>query len=163
MEEPRVVVMGPSATGKSTVGEALAAALGVPFIDGDALHPPANTAKMAAGIALDDYDRWPWLDTIGSTLTQSSGGAVIACSALRRAYRDRIRSHAPEAWFLELDLTVEQATSRAANRTGHFMPASLVASQFALWERLAETESGLVHPAIDPVEQIVAAAIAALR
>lgn len=161
---PLVVVMGPSATGKSTVGVALAAALGVPFVDGDDLHPEANTAKMAAGTPLTDEDRWPWLDTVGATLAAAgeTGGLVLACSALRRAYRDRIRTSAPGAWFLHLHLTEEQALARASSREGHFMPASLVASQYATLEMLGEDEPGVAVDATLPVETIVAEAIGAL-
>src|SRR5689334_14636123 len=92
--------MGVSGSGKSTVGALLAARLGVPFVDGDALHPASNVAKMAAGIPLDDDDRAPWLDAVGARLAQ--GGVVVACSALRRAYRDRLRDAAPAARFVLL-------------------------------------------------------------
>ncbi|WP_062466625.1 gluconokinase [Demequina maris] len=164
-ETPLVVVMGPTACGKSTVGEALAAALGVPFVDGDALHPEANVAKMAAGIPLDDDDRWPWLDRVGATLDDAAGtgGAVVACSALKRAYRDRIRATAPGASFLELVLTPEESTRRSSSRADHFMPASLVASQFATLEVLAADEAGTRVDATLPVTRIVADAVAALR
>lgn len=160
---PLIVVMGPSATGKSTVGAALADALGVPFVDGDDLHPAENTAKMAAGVALTDHDRWPWLDTVGSTLAAAgeTGGLVLACSALRRAYRDRIRATAPGAWFLHLHLTEQQALARASSREGHFMPARLVASQYATLEMLGEDEPGLVVDATLPVTTIVGEAIGA--
>lgn len=161
---PLIVVMGPSACGKSTVGEALAAALGVPFVDGDHLHPAANVAKMAAGIPLTDTDRWPWLDKVGSTLDDAAGtgGAVVACSALKRDYRDRIRARAPRASFLELVLTPEEAERRATARAGHFMPATLVASQFATLEPLGEDETGTRVPATDPVDSIVTHAVASL-
>lgn len=165
---PLIVVMGPSATGKSTVGVALAAALGVPFIDGDDLHPDANRAKMAAGVALTDADRWPWLDAVGATLASSArsagvGGVVVACSALRRAYRDRIRATAPDAWFLHLDLSEAGALARASSREGHFMPATLVASQFATLEPLASDEAGTIVDATLPPDGIVADALAAFR
>ncbi|SEI94663.1 gluconokinase [Demequina mangrovi] len=159
-----IVVMGPTSTGKSTVGAALAAALGIPFVDGDDLHPPANVAKMATGTPLADEDRWPWLDRVGEALAEAaaSGGAVVACSALRRAYRDRIRAAAPGASFLELSLSEEEALRRCAAREGHFMPAALVASQFATLEPLEGGEAGLRIEATAPVAEIVAAAVASL-
>lgn len=96
MTGPLVVVMGVSGSGKSTVGALVAAELGVVFVDGDALHPAANVAKMASGIPLTDADREPWLDAVGRTLADARAeGLVVACSALKRAYRDRIRSHVP--------------------------------------------------------------------
>ncbi|WP_062464184.1 gluconokinase [Demequina soli] len=161
---PLIVVMGPTACGKSTVGAALAEALGVPFVDGDGLHPDANVAKMAAGIPLDDDDRWPWLDRVGSTLddARAGRGVVVACSALKRAYRDRIRAAAPGASFLELVLTAEEAARRSASRTDHFMPASLVASQFAALEPLGPDEPGERVDATRGVAAIVAAALASL-
>ncbi|MDN4489673.1 gluconokinase [Demequina sp. SYSU T00068] len=162
---PLIVVMGPSATGKSTIGAALAAALGVPFVDGDDLHPAENTAKMASGVPLTDDDRWPWLDACGAALAEAeaSGGLVLACSALRRAYRDRIRAGAPTASFLHLHLTEEEALRRASSREGHFMPASLVASQYATLEPLDDDEAGTAVDATLPPDAVVAAALAALR
>ncbi|WP_062385401.1 gluconokinase [Demequina iriomotensis] len=161
---PGIVVMGPTSTGKSTVGAALAAALGLPFVDGDSLHPAANVAKMTAGIPLGDDDRWPWLDVVGATVDDAvgTGGVVVACSALRRAYRDRIRAAAPRASFLELSLTEQEAMRRCEARDGHFMPASLVASQFATLEPLARDEPGLRVDATAPVADIVKAALASL-
>src|SRR5699024_627766 len=99
---PRVVVMGVSSCGKSTVGELLALKLGVPFMDGDDLHPRANIEKMASGVPLTDDDRWPWLTLVGEWLAGRSDGGVIACSALKRSYRDRIRKAAPDTVFLHL-------------------------------------------------------------
>ncbi|WP_062516422.1 gluconokinase [Demequina gelatinilytica] len=158
-----MVVMGPTSTGKSTVGVALAAAINAPFVDGDDLHPAANLAKMSAGVALTDDDRWPWLDAVGTILRDAPGGAVVACSALRRAYRDRIRASAPDAWFLELSLAEAEALRRCAARDGHFMPPSLVASQFATLEPLEPDEPGLQADATAPVARIVEAALASLR
>ncbi|MDN4476824.1 gluconokinase [Demequina sp. SYSU T00192] len=164
-ETPLLVVMGPSATGKSTVGTALAAALGVPFVDGDDLHPEANVAKMAAGVPLEDADRWPWLDRIGATLDDAAaaGGAVVACSALKRAYRDRIVAAAPAARFVELAITEEEALRRSSARADHFMPPALVASQFATLEPLASGERGVRVDATAPVAEIVGSALASLR
>lgn len=147
-----VVVMGVSGSGKTTVGEALAVALGVPFADGDALHPAANVAKMAAGIPLDDADRAPWLDAIGAVL--AAGPVVVACSALKRAYRDRLRTAAPD---LELiSLAVDRATllDRMTHRT-HFMPPSLLDSQLATLEPPTADEHAIVIDAAAPLVELV--------
>ena len=132
-----VVVMGVSGSGKTTVGKALAASAGLRFIDGDDLHSDAARAKMAAGFALDDSDRAPWLDRIGARLADASAdpaGLIVACSALRRAYRDRLRAAAPGLQFLFLDGDMALMQQRVGRRAGHFMPASLVDSQFAALE-----------------------------
>lgn len=140
---PLVCVMGVSAAGKSTVGIALAASLGVPFADADDLHPPANKAKMNAGTPLTDDDRWPWLDAVGARFAAASEtGLVLACSALRRVYRERIRSVAPDVVFVHLTGSRQLLAARAEARTGHFMPASLLESQLATLEPLAQDEAG---------------------
>ncbi|GIT80536.1 gluconokinase [Leifsonia sp. LS1] len=156
---PLVVVMGVSGSGKSTVGALVAAELGVVFVDGDALHPAANVAKMASGIPLTDADREPWLDAVGRTLADAAAdGLVLACSALKRVYRDRIRSHAPATLFAELDGTEEELAARMV-RPGHFMPPSLLASQLATLQPLQEDESGLrLH--VDQTPEALAATIA---
>jgi gluconokinase len=139
--QPLIVVMGVSGAGKSTVGAALAARLGVGFVDADALHPAANVDKMAAGIALTDDDRWPWLALVGSTLAgAASEGLVVACSALRRAYRDAIRAAAPEVLFVHLAVPRADLDERVAGRPGHFMPASLLDSQLETLEALGPDE-----------------------
>lgn len=144
MRRPQVVVMGVSGSGKSTIGEQLAARLGVPFIDGDALHPPENVAKMASGVPLTDDDRIPWLRAVGQALAATSPkGVVVACSALKRGYRDLIRSEAPEAVFAELDGDRALLAERMAARPGHFMPVSLLDSQLATLEPLQADERGL--------------------
>ncbi|MGH1549069.1 gluconokinase [Leifsonia poae] len=144
MRRLEVVVMGVSGSGKTTVGQLLADRLGVPFVDGDALHPPANVAKMASGIPLDDDDRAPWLRTIGDTLAGTSPeGVVVACSALKRAYRDLIRAEAPNAVFAELDGDRELLAARMAARPGHFMPVSLLDSQLATLQPLQPDEAGM--------------------
>ena len=128
-----IVVMGVSGSGKTTVGKRLARALHAEFVDGDDLHTDAARAKMAAGHALTDEDRWPWLDRIGAALADRS--AVIACSALRRVYRDRLRAAAgPKLRFVYLEASPEEMRARVAGRHGHYMPASLVESQFAALE-----------------------------
>lgn len=133
--------MGPSGSGKSLVGAALAARLRTPFVDGDDLHPRANVAKMASGRPLDDADRAPWLDAVALVLAQQSP-VVVACSALRRAYRDRIRATCPDAWFVEL-VVAESELQQRMSRRDHFMPASLLDSQLATLEPLATDEAGM--------------------
>ena len=153
----RIVVMGVSGCGKSSVGIALAEALGARFIDGDDLHPEANKAKMGAGIPLDDSDRWPWLDLVGQELAEGSA-TVIACSALKRAYRDRIRAAAPNTFFVHLDGSREILAQRLGARTGHFMPATLLDSQLAILEPLGSDEASVVIDIDQPITQIIALA-----
>ncbi|GAA4805130.1 gluconokinase [Tomitella cavernea] len=130
--EPLVVVMGVSGCGKTTIGTRLAERLHIPFIDGDDLHTTANAAKMAVGRPLGDDDRWPWLDRVGEELAYAgAAGLVIACSALKRRYRDAIRAHAPTVVFVHPAAPKEVVAERIAARKGHFMPAALLASQYA--------------------------------
>jgi len=147
-----VVVMGVSGSGKSTVAAGIAAALGIDFIDGDGLHPEQNVARMRAGIPLQDADRWPWLDRIGECLADAARwphGLVIACSALKRAYRDRLRAAAPGVRFVFLDGDAELIGSRMAARTGHYMPEALLASQLQTLERPAADETDVQRHRID--------------
>ncbi|WP_366918046.1 gluconokinase, partial [Acidipropionibacterium jensenii] len=140
---PLVVVMGVSGSGKSALGTRLAARLDLAFVDGDDLHPARNIAKMAAGHPLDDADREPWLQIIGRWLEDHRDrGGVVACSALRRSYRDLIREHCPEVVFLHLAGNRDLIVERVAARSHHFMPASLVDSQFATLEPLGPDEAG---------------------
>ena len=132
-----LVVMGVSGAGKTSVGQAIAARSGLSFVDGDSLHSAANVAKMHAGIPLDDADRAPWLDAVGAVLGDIDhypAGVVVACSALKRSYRDRLRAASGGCRFLYLALTPEVAKLRVGHRPGHFMPSSLVADQFATLE-----------------------------
>ncbi|WEK60343.1 MAG: gluconokinase [Candidatus Microbacterium colombiense] len=138
----RIVVMGPSGSGKSTVGRALAEALDVPFVDADDLHPLTNVEKMAAGIPLDDEDRMPWLGLVGTALNDADE-IVIACSALKRSYRDAIRQRAPLALFAELSVSRAVLEERVRSRGDHFMPTSLVESQLQAWEPLDADEGGI--------------------
>jgi gluconokinase len=149
-----VVVMGVTGSGKSTVGKALAQRWEVPFADADDFHSPASVEKMRAGVPLDDSDRMPWLRSIGEWLAEQRG-AVVTCSALRRVYRDVLREAAPDVVFLHLDGDKETARQRVANRPGHFMPESLVDSQFAALEPLGADERGLVADFARPVDEIV--------
>jgi gluconokinase len=129
-----VVVMGVASCGKTTIGEALAKHFNVPFVEGDSLHGPDNVAKMSAGIALTDDDRWPWLQRVGEAL-QGEVGCIASCSALKRVYREAISKHAGRpVTFIHLHGTVEVLRQRIANRKGHFMPASLLDSQLATLE-----------------------------
>lgn len=155
--------MGVSGCGKTTIGDLVARGLGVPFLDADSLHPVENVAKMAAGTPLTDEDRWPWLATVGSELAVAgSGGLVLACSALRRSYRDAIRAQAPDTVFLHLHGSKEVLGSRIEGRSGHFMPATLLASQLATLEPLEADEAGVVVDIAGPVHQVVAGALAGI-
>ncbi|MCV9962548.1 gluconokinase [Pararhizobium sp. BT-229] len=127
--------MGVSGCGKSTVGVALAERLGGTYVDGDDLHPAENIAKMSIGTPLQDTDRWPWLDRVGEALASRQETSIIGCSALKRTYRDRIRTNVAEpVLFIHLSGTREEIARRMRNRPGHFMPASLLDSQFAALE-----------------------------
>jgi gluconokinase len=152
--------MGVSGSGKSTVGAALAGRMGVPFEDADDLHPSANIAKMARGEPLDDNDRWPWLELIGMWLVNHADGGVIACSALKRRYRDQMRQHSDNVEFLLLEGSREVIERRQAGRPGHFMPASLMSSQFATLEPLGPDEAGVVIDVDQAVDEVVAAYLA---
>jgi gluconokinase len=130
----RIVIMGVSGCGKSTVGAALSGALGIGYRDGDDLHPPANVEKMRAGQPLTDDDRWPWLDRVAAVL-RDAAPVIAGCSALRRAYRDHLRAGAGgPITFLYLTGSRDLIAARMAARTGHYMPPSLLGSQFAALE-----------------------------
>jgi gluconokinase len=150
-----IVVMGVSGSGKSTVGAALAQRLRVPFADADDFHPPASIAKMTAGVPLDDDDRHPWLETIGDWLAEHPAGGVMSCSALKRTYRDQLRRHRPDVEFLHLSGSADVVARRQASRPGHFMPASLVASQFETLEPLESDEPGITIDVEQSVDSIV--------
>ncbi|MGX5679769.1 gluconokinase [Schumannella luteola] len=141
---PLVVVMGVSGSGKSTVGGLLADRLGIPFADADDLHPPANVEKMRAGHPLDDEDRGPWLLLVGDALAAATAtGLVMACSSLKRAYRDLIRDRAPETVFVYLHGSRDLLVERMSAREGHFMPATLLDSQLATLEPPAADERAI--------------------
>ncbi len=161
---PLLTVMGVSGSGKTTVGVALAQRLLVPFEDADDLHPPANVAKMSAGIPLDDIDRLPWLHAVGEwQAAHTATGGVVGCSALKRSYRDILRAAAPHQLFVHLHGTPEVIAARVASRPGHFMPVSLVQSQFATLEPLQPDENGLVVDLDQPLGAIVDACLDAVR
>jgi gluconokinase len=159
-----VVLMGVSGAGKSTLGERIAAQLGLPFRDADDFHPPANIEKMSRGAALDDADRAPWLDAIGAHLAAHAGrGCVVTCSALKRVYRDRLRAAAPGARFLFLTGDPALIAARQETRKNHFMPASLLASQFAALEPPGPEEGAIILDVAASPAELAAAAIAALK
>jgi gluconokinase len=139
-----IVIMGVSGSGKTTVGQLLGAHLGLPYCDGDDLHPQANIDKMAAGTPLTDEDRWPWLELVGKWLADHPEGGIIGCSSLRRSYRDLIRRAAPEAVFIHVHGTPDVLGRRMSHRPGHFMPTSLLDSQLEALEMLGEDEKGQV-------------------
>ncbi|MES2999152.1 MAG: gluconokinase [Pseudomonadota bacterium] len=149
-----VVVMGVSGCGKSVVGNAIAAEMGLPMIEGDAFHPPSNVEKMRRGQPLQDADRAGWLARLGEELALHPEGAVLACSALKRAYRDVLRSHSAHVKFIHLELSQDEALRRVAERGGHFYPPSLVASQFAALENPAGEAGVLAVAATLPVVEI---------
>jgi gluconokinase len=158
-----VVVMGVSGSGKSTVGRELAARLGVPYAEADDFHPPENVAKMASGQPLTDADRWPWLRALAAWIAEHSAtGGVVTCSALKRSYRDLLRSAAARVWFLHLAGDRSVIAARLAARSGHFMPASLLDSQFADLEPLGPDEPGLTVDITATPEVIVEVALKAI-
>lgn len=167
MNKPHaIIVMGVSGSGKSSVGEMLAEALHLHFAEGDALHPAANVEKMSKGIPLTDDDRMPWLDRIGEEIKASLGkgeGIIVSCSALKRIYRDRLRTAAGgNLFFVYLEGSRALLTKRMAERKGHFMPASLLESQLATLE-VPTGEQGVVTVDIDDtVEGIAATALEGL-
>lgn len=147
-----LVVMGVSGCGKSSLGVALAADLALPLIEGDDFHPPANIEKMQAGIALTDTDRAGWLATLGTELASRQGGAVLTCSALKRAYRERLRAAVPTLRFVFMEISPADAQQRVESRAGaHIFPGSLVASQFATLESPVGEAGVLAVPATAPL------------
>ncbi len=158
--------MGVSGCGKSALGQRLAAALGVDFVEGDALHPPANVQRMAAGIALTDADRLGWLQTLAERLREKQGagqGLVVACSALKRSYRDLLREGAADARFIHLHGDAQLLAARLAQRAGHYMPASLLPSQLQTLEPPLPDERALSFDISRPVDEIVQAALQQLK
>jgi gluconokinase len=154
-----LVVMGVAGCGKSVVGTELAARLALPLVEGDDFHPPANIEKMREGAALTDADRAGWLQQLAQELRVRPAGAVLTCSALKRAYRDTLRAAVPRLHFLHLSLTPHQALERVAARTDHFYPPSLVASQFEALEDPGGEPDVHAVDATQHVERIVAEAV----
>ena len=149
-----VVVMGVAGSGKTAVGRRLAERIGWTFVDADELHPPQNVGKMRAGVPLDDADRGPWLRAVGDWIVaedRADAACVVACSALKRSYRDQLRESGVGITFVHLDLPFDAAVARISARSGHFMPAELALSQFGELEPLGEDENGVsrsTRPAI---------------
>jgi gluconokinase len=160
-----IVVMGVSATGKTSVGEHLAEELGCEFVEGDSLHPRRNIEKMEAGTPLTDEDRWPWLQAIADLVAvrdHEGTSTVVTCSALKRKYRDILRDAAP-TFFVHLDAPFQVLEARMQERTKHFMPTSLLRSQFDSLEPLDEDESGAVVDVSPPIDEVVEEAVNAVR
>jgi gluconokinase len=160
-----VVVMGVSATGKTTIALRLAEELHAEFIEGDDLHPRQNIEKMEHGVPLDDEDRWPWLQAIAEAVAVKDfegTSTIVTCSALKRSYRNVLRDAAP-TFFVHLHAPFEVLQARMQHRTRHFMPTSLLQSQFDTLEELGPDEDGVVVDVSPPVEEVVAAALKAVR
>ena len=156
--QPSVVVMGVAGCGKSAVGRRIAAALQWPMIEGDDFHPPANVERMRQGIALTDADRVGWLAQLGAALHQHPAGAVLSCSALKRAYRDTLRSAVPGLRFVYLHITPAESLRRVADRPGHFYPPSLVTSQFEALQDPSGEPGVLTLDGTEPLDQVAARA-----
>jgi gluconokinase len=160
-----VVVMGVSATGKTTVAAGVAEELDCEFIEGDVLHPPANIEKMTQGVPLTDEDRWPWLEAIGAWISQKESrgeSAVVTCSALRRVYRDLLREGRPHVRFLHVTAAADVIRDRMEHRPGHYMPPSLLPSQLATLEPLQADEPGVVITNEGSAAQVLDRALTAL-
>lgn len=153
-----IIVMGVAGCGKSSVGQTLAARLGWPMLEGDAFHPQANKDKMASGTPLSDEDRWPWLDEIAAEMRRrdnAAENAIVACSALKRVYRDRLRKGAADVRFVHLTGSRAVHEDRIRSRTGHFMPASMLDSQLATLEPPTADEAALAVDIDQPLEAMV--------
>ncbi|QTH59435.1 gluconokinase [Corynebacterium hindlerae] len=153
-----VVLMGVSGCGKTSVASAISNKLGWPYAEADDFHPEANKTKMAAGIALTDEDRWPWLDSLKDWMTHhaaAGNSTVVTCSALKRSYRDLLTQAKGEVLFVHLDGPQELIAERMTKRVGHFMPTTLLPSQFATLERLDESENGVTVDITPPIPDLV--------
>jgi gluconokinase len=161
-----IVVMGVSGSGKTSAARELTRQLGWEYIEGDDLHPEANVAKMAAGHPLDDEDRWPWLRRIADVIGEHEAAGtslVLTCSALKRSYRDLLRDGHPSVWFAHMQVSQQVLADRLAQRKGHYMPPSLLDSQLATLEPLAEDEPGDVIAGDGPLDQSIAELLTDLR
>lgn len=154
--------MGVTGCGKSTVASRLATKISARFCDGDSLHSEESVAKMRRGEPLSDDDRWPWFARISAFLNDGPSNTVIACSALKKAYRDYLRREVDNVRFLFLDASPEITTQRVSSRQGHYMPVSLVTSQFAALERPDNEDRVTTISADTPVESIVCTFLAGL-
>jgi gluconokinase len=161
-----IVVMGVSGSGKTSAARELTRQLGWEYIEGDDLHPEANVAKMAAGSPLDDEDRWPWLRRIAEVIGEREAAGtslVLTCSALKRSYRDLLRDGHPSVWFAHMQVSQQVLADRLAQRRGHYMPPSLLDSQLATLEPLAEDEPGDVIAGDGPLDQSIAELLSDLK
>src|SRR5258706_1425956 len=161
-----IIVMGVSGSGKTTVASLLAQRLRWRFAEADSFHPPANIARMRDGMALTDEDRWPWLDAIAAwidSVRASGERCVVACSALKRSYRARLAASHGDGRFVYLKGSYDLVAARMGGRTGHYMPLSLLQSQFDALEEPQPAENAIVVPIEMPAGEIVAAIIAALE
>lgn len=152
-----LLVAGVSGSGKSTLAQACAQRCAAPFIEGDLYHSPSSVAKMREGIALEDADRIDWLDRLAAEARAQAGAAapVLACSALKRSYRERLRAGIPGLHIVMLEVSRELAMERVARRPGHYMPVTLVDSQFRTFERPADEPYTLLLEASRPVDELV--------
>ncbi|SOE04047.1 gluconokinase [Blastococcus haudaquaticus] len=160
-----IVVMGVSGSGKTTVAAGLVERLGWEFAEGDDFHPPANVEKMRSGRPLDDDDRWPWLRSLAAWFGEherAGASVVVTCSALKRSYRDLLRDGHPSVWFAHVTADAEVLRRRVADRSGHYMPSSLLDSQLATLEPLQDDEPGAAVPGDGAPEDVVALLLAAL-
>ncbi|PST84583.1 gluconate kinase [Pedobacter yulinensis] len=166
MKSCQVVVMGVSGSGKSVVGEAIAGALGAVFLEGDAFHPLANVEKMSKGIPLQDADRAGWLETLRSEISryhETGQSCVLSCSALKKSYRDLLRSGAPGLYFLYLHADKTVLRSRLAQREGHYMPLSLLDSQLETLEPPVNEDRAVIIDAMVGQDEVIAACLQALK
>lgn len=154
MMAQRIVMMGVSGCGKSTMGLALSRQLGFAFLEGDSFHPPENIQAMAAGLALDDAMRAPWLRTLASALHAAPSGVVASCSALRRSYRDILRTAGPVV-FVHLAIDLAEASARMQTRPGHFMNPALAKSQRDSLEPLGPDEEGFTLDGAQPHDRVL--------
>ncbi len=165
-EKPLIVVMGVAGSGKTTIASGLAEKLGVPFVEGDSLHPTANVKKMASGTPLTDDDRWPWLEAIGERMEVervTGHGVVVSCSALRHVYRDCLRKKVNgKVHFILLDGSRALITDRMKQRKGHFMPPALMDSQFATLEKPTPDEHAVILDISRPIHVLLAEAMRSL-
>jgi len=158
--------MGVSGCGKSTVADELTRRLGWTFAEGDDFHPPENVAKMAAGRPLDDDDRWPWLRSLAAWIGEqeaAGASAVVTCSSLKRSYRDLLRDGHPSVWFAHVHADPEVLRERVERRSGHYMPSSLLESQLATLEPLADDEPGAVVSGVAPAAEVALDVITTLN
>lgn len=161
---PPIVAMGVQGAGKSTIGSLLAERLGLAFVDGDDLHSEESIAMMAAGIALDDASRLPWLHEVGRVLAdRRDEGIVVACSALKRSYRDLLREYAPDAFIVHSAGSMELVAARISERQHEYMPPSLLSSQYAALEPLGTDETGVVADILQPPAKMVDEIVTALE